>query len=152
MSITYSTLAVPNAAALVYGRAPKPVNCGFGLTIGDGLVFPEVNFTLPTMSIDSESWQSILVHYEELATNILKRAVSLQVPGIVLEFELLPAMTETPEWGAAITAVLHRKLQEVHEKHGLKAALRVTPTDMRDKLKPPALRHGEPWECCAALV
>jgi methanol--5-hydroxybenzimidazolylcobamide Co-methyltransferase len=147
MSISYSRLAIPDVAALVYGRAPKPVKCGFGLTIGDGLVFPEVNFTLPTMSIDSDSWQSILVHYEELATNILKRAVALQVPGIVLEFELLPAMTEAPEWGAAITSVLHRKLREAHEKHGLKAALRVTPTDMRDKLKPPALRHGEPWEC-----
>jgi methanol---5-hydroxybenzimidazolylcobamide Co-methyltransferase len=147
MPVTYSALAVSSAAGLVYGRAPHPVRCGFGLSIGDGLVFPEVNFTLPPMSIDAASWLSVVGHYEELSTNILKRAVALQVPGIVLEFELLPAMTETPEWGATITALLHNKLRETHEKHGLKSALRVTPTDMRDKAKPPALRHGEPWEC-----
>jgi methanol---5-hydroxybenzimidazolylcobamide Co-methyltransferase len=147
MPVTYSALAVSSPAGLVYGRAPHPVRCGFGLSIGDGLVFPEVNFTLPPMSIDAASWLSVVGHYEELSTNILKRAVALQVPGIVLEFELLPAMTETPEWGATITALLHSKLREAHEKHGLKSALRVTPTDMRDKAKPPALRHGEPWEC-----
>ena len=44
--------------------------------------------------------------------NILKRAVALQVPGIVLEFELLPAMTETPAVGAEITAILHRHLRD----------------------------------------
>ena len=45
-----------------------------------------------------------------MAAQILRRAVSLRVPGIVLEFELLPAMTERPEWGAEITAVLKRHL------------------------------------------
>jgi len=70
-----------------------------------------------------------VAHYEEMARNILKRAVSLHVPGIVLEFELLPAMTETPEWGAELTALLRRHLLQAHEKHGLKCALRVTPTD-----------------------
>src|ERR1017187_2495637 len=81
-----------------------------------------------------------------MAKNILKRAVSLQVPGIVLEFELLPAMTEMPEWGAEITALLRRHLREAYEKRGLKSALRVTPTDIRDQRKPPELRSGPAWE------
>jgi methanol--5-hydroxybenzimidazolylcobamide Co-methyltransferase len=72
--------------------------------------------------------------------------VALQVPGIVLEFELLPAMTETPEWGAEVTGLLHRHLEEAHGKHGLRGALRVTPTDIRDQAKPPVLRSGQPWE------
>jgi len=37
-------------------------------------------------------------------------------------------------------------LRDYHEKHGLACALRVTPTDIRDKLKPPLMRSGEAWE------
>ena len=142
----YSQLALPEASQLVFGHAPKPVECGFGLTIGGGQVYPEVNFTLPAITIDEANWDKVVEHYEEMAKNILKRAVSLQVPGIVLEFELLPAMTGKPEWGAAITALLRRHLREAHEKHGLKCAVRVTPTDIRDQSKPPELRSGAAWE------
>ena len=73
-------------------------------------------------------------------------AVALKVPGIVLEFELLPAMTENPGWGGEITSILHRHLQITHERTGLKSALRVTPTDIRDQGKPPLLRTGPAWE------
>jgi methanol--5-hydroxybenzimidazolylcobamide Co-methyltransferase len=72
--------------------------------------------------------------------------VALRVPGIVLEFELLPAMTETPEFGAEITALLHGSLRAAFEKHALRSALRVTPTDIRDQAKPPMLRQGPGWE------
>jgi methanol--5-hydroxybenzimidazolylcobamide Co-methyltransferase len=144
--MTYSELAIPEASQLVFGRAPKPVECGFGLTIGAGQVYPEVNFTLPAITIDGDNWSKVVAHYEEMAKNILKRAISLQVPGIVLEFELLPAMTETPQWGAEITALLRRHLRQAHEKQGLKCALRVTPTDIRDQGKPPELRSGPAWE------
>ena len=146
MTQVYSRLAIPCPEHLIYGRAPKPVRCGFDLEIGAGTVFPEVNFTLPAITINRENWSAVIANYEEMAKNILKRAVSLQVPGIVLEFELLPAMTENPEWGAEITALLHRHLQEAHRKHGLKCALRVTPTDIRDQGKPPILRTGAAWE------
>ena len=142
----YTGLASPDSTQLVFGRAPKPVECGFGLTIGVGQVFPEVNFTLPAIMISGENWSKVLAHYEEMAKNILKRAIALQVPGIVLEFELLPAMTETPEWGAEITALLRLHLRQAHEKYGLKSALRVTPTDIRDQSKPPQLRSGPAWE------
>ena len=143
---TYTQLSISENAGLVFGRAPKPVECGFGLSIGAGLVFPEVNFTLPALEISESTWTEVLGHYQEIAKGVLRRAVAMQTPGIVLEFELLPAMTETPEWGAEITALLHERLREAHEKHGLKSALRVTPTDIRDQLKPPMLREGPPWE------
>ena len=142
----YRTLSVSDPQQLIYGTAPKPVHCGFDLTIGAGQVFPEVNFTLPVMSISSETWADAVAHYEQIAVNVLQRAVALQVPGLVLEFELLPAMTDVPEWGAEITALLHRHLAEAHSKHGLKCALRVTPTDIRDQVRPPILRSGEPWD------
>lgn len=146
MSRVFSSLAVDGADELLYGRAPFPLACGLGLTIGGGQVYPEVNFTLPAIMIDSSNWSAIIRHYQEMATNILKRAVTLRVPGIVLEFELLPAMTETPEWGAEITTLLKRQLEQAHSRYGLRSALRVTPTDMRDQAKPPILRKGAPWE------
>ena len=142
----YSTLAIPVANGLLYGVCPHPLECGLGLTIGGGLVFPEVNFTLPAMNIDEGTWADVVAHYEDIAEHILRRAVSLGVQGIVLEFELLPPMTERPEWGAEITALLKQHLKATHEKHHLPCALRVTPTDIRDQLKPPLMRTGQAWE------
>ena len=142
----YSTLAIPHAESLLYGVSPSPLACGLGLTIGGGTVFPEVNFTLPAMNIEEGTWAEVAAHYNEMTRQILRRAVSLDVPGIVLEFELLPPMTERPEWGAEITAILKRHLTGCHEKHHLPCALRVTPTDIRDQQKPPLMRTGEPWQ------
>ena len=139
-------LAISDPDQLLYGRSPNPVRCGFDLTIGAGTVFPEVNFTLPMIEVCENAWPEIVRQYDEMATAILDRAVALQAPGIVLEFELLPAMTARPEWGAEITARLHCALAEAHAKHSLKCALRVTPTDIRDQDRPPLLRRGPAWE------
>ena len=102
MQRTYSvtTLAIPNVNELVFGNAPRPVKCGSGLEIGAGTVFPKVNFTLPPIGISKETWPEVLTEYEEMTTNIVRRAVAMKVPGVVLEFELLPATTEKPERGA----------------------------------------------------
>jgi len=142
---TYTSLAISSPDQLLFGVSPHPLACGLGLTIGAGVVFPEVNFTLPPMSITGATWADVTAHYEEMAAQILRRAAALAVPGIVLEFELLPAMTEQPEWGAEITAILKRHLVAAHARHRFPCALRVTPTDIRDQQKPPLLRRGEPW-------
>jgi methanol--5-hydroxybenzimidazolylcobamide Co-methyltransferase len=142
----YSTLAIASSDELVFGVSPHPLECGLGLTIGAGRVFPEVNFTLPAMNMTDETWPEIVAHYDQMAEQILRRAVSLTVPGIQLEFELLPPMTERPEWGAEITALLKQHLKNYHDKHHLACALRVTPTDIRDQMKPPQLRDGQPWQ------
>ncbi|MGO9241235.1 MAG: methyltransferase MtaB domain-containing protein [Bryobacteraceae bacterium] len=142
----YRELAINDAQDLVFGIAARPLDCGFGLRIGGGLVFPEVNFTLPALEVNASTWSEVLGHYREIAAGVIRRALALQVPGMVLEFELLPAMTETPEWGAEITALLHTALRDAHEKHGLRSALRVTPTDIREQAKPPLLREGPSWE------
>ena len=143
----YSTLAIQSQDRLLYGVSPHPLECGLGLTIGGGLVYPEVNFTLPTMSMDDGTWGEVVAHYEQMAEQILRRAACLRTPGIVLEFELLPPMTERPEWGAEITALLKRHLRSYHDKYHLPCALRVTPTDMRDQQKPPQMRTGRGWDC-----
>jgi methanol--5-hydroxybenzimidazolylcobamide Co-methyltransferase len=144
--LRYTHLAVPSPADLVFGRAPKPLSCGFGLTIGQGMVFPEVNFTLPPLALTSDTWPEAVRHYEEMAEAIIRRALALRLPGLVLELELLPPMTERPEWGAQITTLLRDALQVAHEASGLPSALRVTPIDMRYAARPPRLRQGEHWE------
>lgn len=144
--LSYSHLAVRSADDLIFGVAPKPVRCGLGLEIGAGKVYPEVNFTLPTMDMTDETWPEVCAHYEEIGRNVVARAVHLKAPGLVLEFELLPPMTERPEWGAELTGILKKHMKAANEKWGLPCALRVTPTDIREKGKPPLMRRGEPWE------
>jgi methanol---5-hydroxybenzimidazolylcobamide Co-methyltransferase len=120
------------------------------------LVYPELNFTLPTMSIEPSTWTSVRAHYEEIGPMIVKASRRLHLPGLMVEFELLPPMTEHPPWGAEITAILKASLSAAHAE-GLPCALRVTPTDLRDKKRPPLLRSGaeadllwESFSACAA--
>jgi methanol---5-hydroxybenzimidazolylcobamide Co-methyltransferase len=150
MTTTYSSLAINDPDALCFGHAPKPVTTGFGLTIGGGHVYPELNFTLPTMTIEAGTWPEVRKHYQEIADMVVRAAKRLHLPGLVLEFELLPPMTETPAWGAEISAILHDGLKKAHESYGLPCALRVTPTDVRDRQRPPLLRSGEEWDVLRA--
>jgi methanol--5-hydroxybenzimidazolylcobamide Co-methyltransferase len=144
--LSYTRLAVNSADDLLFGIAPLPVRCGLGLEIGAGKVYPEVNFTLPPMNISEETWPEVCAHYEEIGQQVVSRAVRLKAPGLVLEFELLPPMTERPEWGAELTRILKKHMKAAHEKSGLACALRVTPTDIREQNKPPLMRRGEPYE------
>ena len=142
----FTSLAVTDPDALMFGRAPKPVDCGLGLRIGAGAVYPEVNFTLPAMALDASTRADTLRIYEEASRAVATRAVALQAPGLVIEFEHLPPMTETPDWGAEITERVAGVLREVHDATGLPCALRVTPVDVRASGKPPQLRRGKNWD------
>ncbi|MFC1484234.1 methyltransferase MtaB domain-containing protein [Candidatus Neomarinimicrobiota bacterium] len=136
-------LAIPDSEDLIFGHAPKPIRCGRSVEIGSGQVLPEINFTLPPMNIDENSWGEVRRQYTEMIQGVCQRAVDLQTPGLVVEFELLPPMTLRPEWGAEITELLFRELDGFHEKYGLRSALRVTPVDVREKQRPPKMRSGE---------
>ena len=146
----YSRLTISNPDDLVFGRAPKPVSCGFGLTIGAGEVFPEVKFTLPALDLNDSTWPEAVRQYEEMAETMIGRAITLKVPGLVLEYELLPPMTERPEWGRQITALLHDALKKAHESSGLRSALRATIIDFRQAHHPPRLREGRDWDVTRA--
>ena len=146
MRTQYSSLAISDPNLLLFGIAPKPVSCGFGLQIGGGAVYPELNFTLPTMTIESSTWSDVVKHYREIGEMIVRAAKRLRLPGLVVEFELLPPMTETPAWGAEITQILSDALRKAHKTLQLPCALRATPTDVRDRQRPPLLRSGEEWD------
>ena len=150
-------LKIKDRHGLIFGRAPRPVTCGRDLKIGEGLVYPEINFTLPQISITPENWPDICKQYGEIIGQVCRRALDLKVPGLVVEFELLPPMTSRPEWGAEITRILTGTLDRFYQEKGLRSALRVTPVDIRDTDRPPKMRTGthtalmfESFESCAA--
>lgn len=129
-----------------FGIAPKPVVCGRSVTIGAGQVIPEINFTLPPIDINEQTWPEIRRHYEEMIEGVCQRALELEVPALLVEFETLPPMTVHPAWGIEITQILSAALQKYHDKYGQANALRLTPNDTRDHTRPPLMRRGEYWD------
>ena len=131
MTAHYRQLAIADSDNLVFGHAPKPVTTRNGLVIGGGKVYPELNFTLPTMELSENTWTQVRRHYEQIVKGALKRASELGAPGIVLECETLPPMTHNPLWAEEICKVLLDGIEDAHAKHGLVGALRMTPNDNR---------------------
>src|SRR5208283_2015025 len=75
------------------------------------------------------------------------RAAELEAPGLVVEFETLPPMTETPAWGIELAKILLDGMEHARDKHGLKSVLRMTPNDTREMERPPRMRSGKLWDC-----
>jgi methanol--5-hydroxybenzimidazolylcobamide Co-methyltransferase len=143
---TYTGLAITDLDEFLFGRCPQPLSVGHGLEIGSGTVRPEINFTLPPMSITAATMPAVLDEYAAIIDELCARAVALGLPGLLVEFELLPELTATPEWGAEVTRTLRAALDRCHERHGLPSALRVTPNDLREFVRPPLMRMGEEWK------
>jgi methanol--5-hydroxybenzimidazolylcobamide Co-methyltransferase len=153
---TYQALAIDNADDFLFGHSPHPLTLKNGLVIGGGTVYPELNFTLPVMTIEKSTMPEVCQQYTQMIQGVSTRAVELGAEGFVVEFELLPELTRYPEWGTEITKILRETLSETEERHGVKTALRVTPNDLREFERPPRMRSGpffdrmvESFEACA---
>lgn len=142
----YTTLAIAQGDALLFGQSPCPVTTRRGLVIGGGMVYPELNFTLPTMSLTEETFGDVQRHYRQIAADALKRAAQLHAPGLVLEFETLPPMTERPAWGETLCRILLDAMEESRAVTGISSAVRMTPNDIREMVRPPRMRSGPQWE------
>jgi methanol--5-hydroxybenzimidazolylcobamide Co-methyltransferase len=149
-STPFEQLAINQPAELRFGCAPKPLVTRHGLRLGDGLVYPELNFTLPPMFVDQTTMPEIRSQYRQIISGALRRAVELEAPGVVIEFETLPPMTENPAWGIELTGILLDGLAEAHSRHGLRSALRITPNDTREMERPPRMRSGPLYEAMLA--
>ncbi len=135
----YTKLTYDSSDEMIFGISKNPVKFNNGMVIGGGLVYPEVNFTLPTMEISRKNITEIIDIYKQITSEILNRAIILKTEGIVLEFEHLPAMTEYPEIGEAVT----KTIKETISENNIPCLLRVTPVDIRAKGKPPKMRNGD---------
>jgi methanol---5-hydroxybenzimidazolylcobamide Co-methyltransferase len=127
----------------LYFITPKPVVCKNGMVIGGGVVYPELNFTLPPMTIDESTLPEAGEHYRQMITGVLTRAHELNAPGVVVEVELLPPMTIHPKWGIEMTKIVRDIMFDFEANKGLKSVMRLTPNDTREFRRPPVLRSGE---------
>jgi methanol--5-hydroxybenzimidazolylcobamide Co-methyltransferase len=143
----FKTLAISDPAELCFGVAPKPLRTRQGMTLGGGIVYPELNFTLPPMLVNADTMPEVRRQYRQIVAGALQRAAELDAPGLVIEFETLPPMTENPAWGIELAQILLDGMGEAHARHGLKTALRMTPNDTREMERPPRMRSGPLWDC-----
>jgi methanol--5-hydroxybenzimidazolylcobamide Co-methyltransferase len=130
----------------VYGKSLYPVPLANGMVIGGGTVYPEINFTLPTMSIEQGTMKDVVANYRELITGICDRARELHVPGFVAEVETLPPLTFNPEWGIEVCKVVVDIIKEHEAKHGIKGAVRITPNDIREGHDLEHMWRGKHWD------
>lgn len=142
----FDKLAYENVNDFIYGVSEKPVVCKNGLTIGGGTIYPELNFTLPTMLITKDTMPEVIKEYKAIIEDACKRAKELYVPGFVAEIELLPPTTYNPQWGIEITKAVRDIMYDYEVKHGLKSAMRITPVDIREDRKSPHMWHGSHWD------
>ena len=136
----YNKLSINNASELMFGKALKPVKTRRGLVIGDGLVYPELNFTLPSMSINDSTMKNIREQYRNIAREALERALHLNSNGVILEFECLMEMTRTPSIGVELVKIMNEVCEKFYTGHGLKSEIRLTPNDLREFERPPRQR------------
>jgi len=147
----YNSLAIDDPLDLIFGTAPHPLTTRSGMVIGGGTVYPELNFTLPPIAINSATMPEVRRNYEQIIEGALDRAAALGAPGVVIEFETLPPMTEHPEWGLEIAKVLLDGMEREKSRSGLKSVLRMTPNDNREFERPPLMRHGRYWDAMLEL-
>jgi len=142
----YTSTSYQDLNDFVFGKAKNPVSLKNGMVIGGGTVYPEVNFTLPQMTIAADTMPKVLENYKEIITGICERARDLAAPGFVAEIETLPPMTFNPEWGSAVTAAVADIIKDYAAKHGVKAAVRLTPVDVREGPELEHMWHGKHWD------
>jgi methanol--5-hydroxybenzimidazolylcobamide Co-methyltransferase len=142
----YNTTAYQNLDDFIYGKAVFPVKLVNGMVIGGGTVYPEVNFTLPTMTIEENSMPKVIENYLEIITGICKRGIDLNVPGFIAEIEYLPPMSFNPKWAEEVTKVVAGTIKESFEKFGLKGSVRATPVDIREGPELEHMYHGKQWD------
>lgn len=142
----FKTTAYQNLCDFVYAQAKYPVTLKNGMVIGGGTLYPEVNFTLPTMTIDAGTMPEVIHNYKEIITGICERAKDLHSPGFVAEIETLPPMTFEPKWGIEVCKTVVDITKEFAEKHGVKSAVRITPNDIREGNDLTHMWRGRHWD------
>ena len=137
---------MPVVYDFIFGKALYPVPLDNGMIIGGGTVYPEINFTLPPMSIDKDTMPKVIENYREIITGICERARDLSVPGFVAEIETLPPMTFNPAWGMEVCKTVVDITGDYGARYGIKSAVRITPNDIREGSGLEHMWRGSHWD------
>jgi methanol--5-hydroxybenzimidazolylcobamide Co-methyltransferase len=143
---TFNTTLYRDLDTFIFGKSVYPVKLGNGMIIGGGTVYPEINFTLPPMTIDKTTMPQVIENYREIITGICERARDLSVPGFIAEIETLPPMTFNPEWATEVTKTVADIIKEHAARQGIKGAVRITPNDIREGSDLEHMWHGRHWD------
>ena len=143
---SFTKTAYDSCDDFIYGYAKYPVTLKNGLSIGGGVLYPEVNFTLPTMQIEQETMPEVIRQYREIAEGICERARALHISGFVAEIETLPPMTFNPQWAVETCKTVVDVIKENEAKYGILGAVRITPNDIREGRELRHMWHGEHWD------
>ncbi len=139
----FNNLAIEKEEDLIFGSAPRPVATRRGLIIGGVIVYPELNFTLPTMLINNNTLPNITKQYKDIVNDALERALHLDAPDLIFEFETLIEMSKNPRIAIQLIKVINEVCEEYYVKHGLKSEIRLTPNDLREFERPPKQRTSK---------
>jgi methanol--5-hydroxybenzimidazolylcobamide Co-methyltransferase len=139
----YDKLSISTPEDLLFGNAKYPVTTRRGLVIGGGSVIPELNFTLPTMSINANTFPEVCEHYRSIVTEACEHARHLYSNGVVFEFETLLEMTQNPDWGVELVKIMNDICEDNYQKYGFKSEIRLTPNDLREFDRPPLCRTSK---------
>ena len=145
-AMSFTKTAYQNLSDFIYGKSLYPVKLKNGMEIGGGIMYPEINFTLPPMPIEKSTMPEVIRNYRDIFTGICQRAKDLHVPGFVAEIETLPPMTENPEWAIEICKTAVGIVKEFEAKHGVKGAVRITPNDIREGKGLEHMWRGRHWD------
>ena len=86
----FTKLAYDSCDDLIFSLAKYPVILKNGLSIGGGTLYPEINFTLPPMSVEEATMPQVLGIYREIMRVYAQQESGV---GFVAEIETLPPMT-----------------------------------------------------------
>jgi methanol--5-hydroxybenzimidazolylcobamide Co-methyltransferase len=142
----FEKTAYQNPDDFIFGKALHPVDLPNGMRIGGGTVYPEINFTLPPMTINQGTMKEVVENYRQIITGVCERARDLSTPGFVAEIETLPPMTFNPEWGTQVARTVVDIIKDHSAKYGIKGAVRITPNDIREGSDLEHMWHGRHWD------
>lgn len=136
----YTTLAIDDPAKLVFGSAPRPVVTSHGVSIGSGRVLPELNFTLPPMTVNDETRDEVVANYRQIIEGATRRAAELHQDQVIFELETLLEMTLEPGLGVEVVRTMRELCDTAEETYGVTSTIRLTPNDTRDFDRPVKMR------------
>ncbi|MDR1779804.1 MAG: hypothetical protein LBR50_03615 [Tannerella sp.] len=139
----FKELTYKTPEELLFGQAKYPVTTRRGLVIGGGTVYPELNFTLPPMTISAETFPEVREHYRSIIADACEHAQHLYSNGVIFEFETLLEMTQNPAYGIELVQIMNDICEENFVKHGFKSEIRLTPNDLREFDRPPLCRTSK---------
>lgn len=120
----YNSLAINDPNDLIFGKSLYPVKTRRGLNIGGNIVYPKLNFTLPPMQINDNTFPDIRKMYHQITEDACIRALELESDGIVIEFESLIEMTLTPRYSIELTRIINEVLENFYQKKRIKKCVK----------------------------